>query len=48
MSHHNRYITFVLRPDPALKADIGCFIFSGTGFPDPSGQFLPDQLVIRK
>ena len=48
LSHHNRYITFVLRPDPALKTDTGCFIFSGTGYPDSSGQFVPDKLVIEK
>jgi hypothetical protein len=46
LSHHNRYVTFVLRPDPALSTDVGCFIFSGTGYPDPSGQFVPDKLVI--
>lgn len=46
VSHHNRFITFVLRPDPVLKTDVGCFIFSGTGYPDPSGQFVPDKLVI--
>jgi hypothetical protein len=46
MSDHNRYVTFVLRPDPALMTNVGCFIFSGTGFPDPSGQFVPDMLVI--
>ncbi len=48
VSQHNQFVTFVLRPDPALKADVGCFIFSGTGFPDPSGQFVPDKLVIGK
>lgn len=48
VSDHNRYVTFVLRPDPALKTDVGCFIFSGTGYPDPSGQFVPDKLVIEK
>jgi len=48
LRHHNRYVTFVLRPDPALKAEVGCFFFSGTGFSDPSGQFVPDKLVIGK
>ncbi len=48
LSHHNRFVTFVLRPDPALITDVGCFIFSGTGFPDPSGQFVPDMLLIGK
>jgi hypothetical protein len=48
MSAHNRYVTFVLRPDPALKTDVGCFLFSGTGYTDPSGQNVPDKLVIGK